>query len=110
MHDRLDQSLHRLASTGTSAGGSIGMVIAGHFGLRLPLVCVRSECVVGRIRLECNTNWFVKKTGLETQLTSNFNYQHMHMRTGMTDCARWTVPDPVLAGITSDQVQMNCWT
>ena len=62
-------------------------------GLRLPLFCVRSECVMGRIRLECNTNWFVQKTGLETQLTQQLQipaYAYADWYDGLCqmDCAR----------------------
>ena len=37
--------------------------------LQLPLVCMRAKCMVGIIRLGCNTLCFMWKIGLEIELT-----------------------------------------
>lgn len=38
-------------------------------GLQFLSVCMRAECVVGKIRLGCSIHWFVYQMGLGTEMT-----------------------------------------
>ena len=68
--------LHRLANEGRGQA-CWGLLWVAPTRL-IPLVYVRAECVLRRIRLECNTHWFQRKTGMETQPTQQLQQPADH--------------------------------
>ena len=74
MWDRLGQFAVHTGKHGNQGRGWAwwGLLRVAMTRLQLPMIfffCLRAECVLGRIRMDCNTIWFMRKTALERQLT-----------------------------------------